>query len=814
MAENSRLSKLTEKEDEYVFSWKLFTGWDFMIGNPETAHNRTGSIILGFKEALLEEAERQKDERNWRIISIRIFVNVAVLSLLALSAYAVIEVVGRSTTDIESQNWWRQNEITIVMSLITYLFPIFFEILGFLESYHPRKQLRMQLARIMVLNLLNLYSLIFALFRKINTMKDDLRLLKPTNTTCNYTATPCRNDLIRMQQIATLASLSLVLTSNVTHSHAKREISESTLPSIRRETYFLNPLLEFNYTDYNDYSSADYDNYRFETSNSDDTFSTMSYYEEQSTKSVNDSEVRYAASSIDNFVTDSTSTEYFYTDSNLSQDETTTTIESNTMRTVLSSIIDFDGFSEKATTTSSSLGNKTSTVKIFNVTTATVDATRVTTYIPKSSSSNEPIHRYVNRCYIEVCNITSSENLVTSLKQLDPRTRKRLRRLCWETMFGQELAKLTVMDLILTIMATLSMDFFRAVFVRFMNNCWCWDLEKQFPQYGDFKIAENILHLVNNQGMVWMGMFFSPGLTVLNLFKLGVLMYLRSWAVLTCNVPHEVVFRASRSNNFYFALLLTMLFLCVLPVGYAIVWVEPSWHCGPFSGYKRIYNLATQSLISSLPQPIQRCLDYVASPGIVIPLIVLMTLIIYYMASLAGSLREANNDLKLQLRHERREERRKLFKIAEKRQNVAETPLSRWKKILPALPQARKTQNSEITQNNLDDVEITIGNLKDTMNNKQLTNDTEEVSRHDQISSDYNNEKRTKVKDDLKLNDTPPNKRPTSFVGCSWDSQSSGQSVIIPEIQVNEDEEKDIHSDVYTNVELTNVSENGDREIT
>lgn len=99
---------------------------------------------------------------------------------------------------------------------------------------------------------------------------------------------------------------------------------------------------------------------------------------------------------------------------------------------------------------------------------------------------------------------------------------------------------------ILTILATLIMDFFRAVLVRFMNNCWCWDLEKQFPQYGDFKIAENILHLVNNQGMVWMGMFFSPGLTVLNLVKLGILMYLRSWAVLTCNVPHEVVFRASR----------------------------------------------------------------------------------------------------------------------------------------------------------------------------------------------------------------------------------------------------------------------------
>lgn len=179
-----------------------------------------------------------------------------------------------------------------------------------------------------------------------------------------------------------------------------------------------------------------------------------------------------------------------------------------------------------------------------------------------------------------------------------------------------------------------------------MNGCWCWDLEKQFPQYGDFKIAENILHLVLNQGMIWMGMFFSPGLMVLNLFKLGILMYLRSWAVMTCNIPHEVVFRASRytfmlleiiffltlknkqkftciiiylsllvlryyfsffrSNNFYFALLLIMLFLCVLPVGYAIVWVKPSLYCGPFSGYKKIYHVATKNLTNSLPELIKR----------------------------------------------------------------------------------------------------------------------------------------------------------------------------------------------------------------
>lgn len=32
MAENSRMSKLSSKDDECIFSWKLFTGWDYMIG--------------------------------------------------------------------------------------------------------------------------------------------------------------------------------------------------------------------------------------------------------------------------------------------------------------------------------------------------------------------------------------------------------------------------------------------------------------------------------------------------------------------------------------------------------------------------------------------------------------------------------------------------------------------------------------------------------------------------------------------------------------------------------------------------------------
>lgn len=41
------------------------------------------------------------------------------------------------------------------------------------------------------------------------------------------------------------------------------------------------------------------------------------------------------------------------------------------------------------------------------------------------------------------------------------------------------------------------------------------------------------------------------------------------------------------------------------------------------------------------------------SPGAVIPLLLLLVLIIYYLFSLVGSLREANNDLKSQIRKEK-----------------------------------------------------------------------------------------------------------------------------------------------------------------
>ncbi|XP_055322286.1 transmembrane channel-like protein [Sitodiplosis mosellana] len=871
MADNSRMSKMSSKEDECIFSWKLFTGWDYMIGHAETAHNRIASVVLGFKEALLEEAEKKKDRQNWEIIVRRILVNILILCLLVLSAYAVVSVVRRSEEVGPTSSYWRQNEVSFVMTGISFFFPTCFEILGLLEKYHPRKQLRWQLGRIMLLNLLNLFSLIFAMFKKIETINNKLDMMRrhcgpdknqtsivlngtnvmpdhPHSTDSTYTtasiftsAAIALGELVPTDAITTLVTmaksaftenfagvtqcvdivvncssttmvtslLALNFTTSIYPEIMKQLNVSTTISSWDSDMYSSSSLSTFdmydeNTTDYNastiytsrvypmdgstttpipfdgrlneDYeattsSSDDYAD-EYDDSNADERFrrdamnmsfeeSDVSYDIESDSltydydDTIDTTEAPFHSTTIDLFnMTEliSTTVASFLQNITDTLDPYNTTLISEQFTEFIATTIstENDSFDSVTETTAQPVydkcidnpngwyieticnevthdddndGNELTTTPLtnespmemrvptttmttlsttagFNENSAIFPNASLTTAVNESLSSNLTLltkSSSATECVPyapkKANNITGvppeyvGKELSKTIRKMTKGQQQTLRVLCWETLFGQELVKLTVLDLIFTIFATLFMDFFRALFVRFMNKCWCWDLEKKFPKYGDFKIAENILHLVNNQGQVWMGMFFAPGLAILNLVKLGILMYFRSWAVLTCNVPHEVIFRASRSNNFYLALLLTMLFLCVLPVSYAIVWIEPSWHCGPFANHERIHRVFTDTLKTSLPPEWHKPMDIIASPSTVIPLLLLLILIIYYLLSLTGALREANQDLKNQLRRERQEERRKMLQRvvnAKLDDSCGNNAIDRWRKVLEA----------------------------------------------------------------------------------------------------------------------------------
>ena len=179
MQHNAKQAKLSDKSDECTFTWKVYATWDYSIANVETAHNKVASVVMGFKEGLVEEMERGKmAEKNWKTVAKRVFANFLFVVLLVLSAYGVIVAVDRSKQAEAENSWYRQNEITIVMTMISIVVPNFFELIALLESYHPRKAMRWMLGRIMALNLLSLYTLIFALFDKTDEMIHSLEKIE------------------------------------------------------------------------------------------------------------------------------------------------------------------------------------------------------------------------------------------------------------------------------------------------------------------------------------------------------------------------------------------------------------------------------------------------------------------------------------------------------------------------------------------------------------------------------------------------------------------------------------------------------------
>ncbi|XP_042206311.1 uncharacterized protein LOC121855437 [Homarus americanus] len=1006
MAANSRMSKLAEDE-ECTFSWRLLAGWDFTIGNLEAAQNKVAAINTGFREALLEAKESEKEEKSWKLRARRMLAHLIVLLLIIGSAYAVVLLVRRSEGVDASSSWYRQNELTIILTLISMIYPNLFDLVGLLEVRHPRNQLQWQLARIMALNLLNLYTLIFALFSKVDDMTCELGELK-TNLTetfgvtttmdlTSFTTTPFfinntnsswspynDTDPSTLSDLLTTVSLSLPTVSPdpatlaTTEGHdfnfnfssslgttlltaatilkgiplVKTDPRLSSLPpgcrlvlapcpvttavpadmtpnivtpmsttsdyydllkasvdrvaedlspydetayvydddnvttpksriaytpasdsvtltdsptginvnnTLSNVTYLKGEVLESNdsYSMNNSMSGEDSSTFKIITENVNrketTEFTSLTTYgtrESTSATEVTTSEfldetelsdsgdgvtississpaipfslklqVGRETSSVDQNIGDKERVKRVINDNdyadlgmeipdspkfgleinlepnleakNFTRDAVNKT-SSNYMNNfdsgeakrynfttpdvyhhlstrdqdsywnrILSNLLSTEGSNTPESLASEDVERGTqSTTKYesWRETTATLEGEDVVSVTEGPDQAVDEDHE----CYISVCDeptedthstsmatspspsssvtsppptlsttsststeaptttITSTElvssTIVVTETPLYPplttpeppsflvqpmknnpekwvplmpsRQRQRLRKLCWETMFGQEIIKLTVMDMVVTVVTIVIGDYIRAVVVRLFNGCCCWDLEKQFPGYPDFKIAENILHLVNNQGMIWMGMFFSPGLPALNTIKLVVLLYVRSWAVVTSNVPPETVFKASNNNNFYLLFLLTMLFLCTLPVGYAAVWLEPSWHCGPFSDYPRIYQLATSTLIGGLPSSLYPVIDYISSPGVVIPAGMLLVLIIYYLLSLTAALREANSDLRDQLRQERSAEKRKVLD-ARSGKGRPETPTTRWSRVVPLTPMPR-----------------------------------------------------------------------------------------------------------------------------
>ncbi|KAI6226942.1 TMC domain-containing protein [Aphelenchoides besseyi] len=569
MASNARNSKIQGgRTEQYVFIWKVINGWDYSIGNSETAASLFKANVTKLKEAIADYNVKLK--RKWtpgRIARVA-FVNVVILFMIGMTGY----FISRATV-INKDTFIKQNAVSIIVSFVTLVFPNLFELVGHIEGHHPRTALRWHLARVFLLYITAYYTLFGSLYSLLNSMQ--------------------KTHTIETAYYPTSQPFTIVYNPNARSSKAfmeggKRRYRNRQFRQLSNSWFAANEYNNANTTDAPEFTKPPLF-----------TFTTTP-----------------------------------------EPPKPWTTVQSN-----------FGPFA----------------VGVANPKVLVVSDKKLQKQVPNTVYESRPIGPLGDWRDATTQRPTPLYYATSPRQQQFARYSKGylpMGGICWETAIGQEIVKVVVTDLVMTVMIVLIIDFLRGLWVRYFALYWCWDLEETFPEYGEFKISENVLHLIKDQTMVWLGCMFVPFLPVINIIKLITLMYLRGWSVMTCNVPARQIFRASRSNNFYLILLLLMFLFSTIPVGYVIASVQPSRSCGPFAGQPHFYTVIINALKNTLNGKLVSLIEGIMSPGIIIPVLLFLLLVIYFMFALIRGLHDANHELSEELTRERTEEKRRIFELA------------------------------------------------------------------------------------------------------------------------------------------------------
>ncbi|NXI44562.1 TMC5 protein, partial [Galbula dea] len=152
---------------------------------------------------------------------------------------------------------------------------------------------------------------------------------------------------------------------------------------------------------------------------------------------------------------------------------------------------------------------------------------------------------------------------------------------CWETLVGQDLYRLLLVDFIFCLLGS----FFGEFLYRIIGTAVCGSLG--LPE---FDIGRNVLDLIYAQTLTWIGILFSPLLPAIQMIAFSVVFFVKKVSLmLNCQPPRKVWRTAQMTTSFMFLLFFPS-FLGVLAVIGITVWrLKPSEGCGPFRGLSSMY---------------------------------------------------------------------------------------------------------------------------------------------------------------------------------------------------------------------------------
>lgn len=156
---------------------------------------------------------------------------------------------------------------------------------------------------------------------------------------------------------------------------------------------------------------------------------------------------------------------------------------------------------------------------------------------------------------------------------------------CWESMVGQALYRLVIFDFLFLMLGSL--------FGEFLSNVIGTRL---FPSHGmpEFDVARNVLELINAQTLIWIGIYFSPLLPVIQILKFLILFYVKKVSLTQNCQPPRRSGRAAQMQTIFIALLFFPSFVGALSIVAYTAWsLTPSEQCGPFRKLNNTFSVVS-----------------------------------------------------------------------------------------------------------------------------------------------------------------------------------------------------------------------------
>ncbi|XP_030001605.1 transmembrane channel-like protein 5 [Sphaeramia orbicularis] len=154
---------------------------------------------------------------------------------------------------------------------------------------------------------------------------------------------------------------------------------------------------------------------------------------------------------------------------------------------------------------------------------------------------------------------------------------------CWESMVGQALYRLVIVDFLFLMLGSF--------FGEFLSNVLGTRL---LPRLGvpEFDVARNVLELIYAQTLAWIGIYFSPLLPAIQILKFFILFYLKKLSLTQNCQPPRRSGRAAQMQTIFIALLFFPFFVGALSIVAYTCWsLTPSEQCGPFRGLNNTFSV-------------------------------------------------------------------------------------------------------------------------------------------------------------------------------------------------------------------------------